>query len=375
MLPTVGRRIVAFVRFARSRGLQVPGSRALDVISALTHVDAGAPDDVYHACRALLVCRRDDRPIFDRAFRDFWYDGHEGDTAGSMPEETESGGADPAVGLTQPDDAGGDSGLDEARDAIGMWSDVARLAGKDFAEFTPAEMTRAAHALARLPWQPGWRRSRRWEARRGPTIDLRRALGRGVSNGGELTELPTRRRRLRPRPLVLLCDVSGSMERYSRMLVQFAHAVARRHRRVEVFLFSTGLTRVTRDVRVRRLNAAAGAVARAVPDWSGGTRIGVALRDLHRRWGSRVLGRGAVVLLVSDGWDRGDPRDLAHQMSRLRRRASRVIWLNPLIGTQDYAPLTRGLRAALPFVDDFLPVRTLRDVADLALHLGALDAR
>jgi uncharacterized protein with von Willebrand factor type A (vWA) domain len=180
---------------------------------------------------------------------------------------------------------------------------------------------------------------------------------------------------LRPRPLVLVCDVSGSMERYSRMLVHFAHAVARRQERVEVFLFSTALTRVTRDVRVRRLNAAAGAVARAVPDWSGGTRIGAALRDLHRRWGGRVLGRGAVVLLVSDGWDRGDPDELARQMSRLRRRSSRVIWLNPLAGTPDYAPLTRGLRAALPFVDDFLPARTLRDVADLALHLGALASK
>ncbi len=372
MVPSVDRRIVAFVRFARSRGLQVPGNRALDVVSALTHVDAGARDDVYHACRALLVCRRDDLPIFDRAFRDFWSEGGEGEAAGSMPQETESGGSDAAVGLAQFDDAAGDSVLDDARDAIGMWSDVIRLAGKDFAEFTPAEMTQAAHALARLPWQPGWRRSRRWEARRGPVIDLHRALSHSVASGGELTELPTRRRRVRPRPLVLVCDVSGSMQRYSRMLVHFAHAVARRQERVEVFLFSTALTRVTRDVRVRRLNAAAGAVARAVPDWSGGTRIGAALRDLHRRWGGRVLGRGAVVLLVSDGWDRGDPDELARQMSRLRRRSSRVIWLNPLLGTLDYAPLTRGLRAALPFVDDFLPARTLRDVADLALHLGAL---
>jgi hypothetical protein len=236
-------------------------------------------------------------------------------------------------------------------------------------------MARVADALARLPWHPGWRRSRRWQAGRGPAVDLRSALKRSVRSGGELMALPARRRRLRPRPLVLVCDVSGSMERYSRMLIHFAHAVARRHGRVEVFLFSTALTRVTRDLRARQVNAAAGAVARAVPDWASGTRIGAALRDLHRQWGSRVLGRGAVVLLVSDGWDRGDPLELARQMARLRRRASRVIWLNPLIGTPDYAPLTRGLRAALPFVDDFLPARTLRDVADLALHLGALDAR
>ena len=375
MAPSPDQRIVAFVRFARSRGLQVPGNRALDVIEALTHVDAGARDDVYHACRTLLVCRRDDLPIFDQAFRDFWSDSREGNAPTSKSPPTESGDADPAAALAPPGDASCDPALADADEAIGLWSDVSRIAGKDFAAFTPAEMTRAAHALARLPWQPGWRRSRRWEARRGPAIDLRRAFSHSVASGGELVELPTRRRRMRPRPLVLLCDVSGSMERYSRMLVHFAHAVARRHGRVEVFLFSTALTRVTRDVRVRRLDAAAGAVARAVPDWSGGTRIGAALRDLHRRWGSRVLGRGAVVLLVSDGWDRGDPDELARQMSRLRRRSSRVIWLNPLIGSVDYAPLTRGLRAALPFVDDFLPARTLRDVAELALHLGALDAR
>ena len=374
MVLSVDRRIVAFVRFARSRGLQVPGNRALDVVEALSHLDAGLREDVYQACQALLVSRRDELAIFDQAFRDFWGGAPGGDAAGSILPASEPGGAD-QVGLAQPDDAGGDATPTDAREAIGMWSDVSRLASKDFAAFTPAEMTRAAHALARLPWQPGWRRSRRWEARRGPVVDLHRAFSHSVASGGELMKLPTRRRRLRPRPLVLLCDVSGSMERYSRMLVHFAHAVARRQERVEVFLFSTALTRVTRDVRVRRLNAAAGAVARAVPDWSGGTRIGAALRELHRRWGGRVLGRGAVVLLVSDGWDRGDPDELARQMSRLRRRSSRVIWLNPLAGTPDYAPLTRGLRAALPFVDDFLPARTLRDVADLALHLGALDAR
>lgn len=368
-MSSLDQRIVAFIRFARSRGLRVPGGRALDVIDALTLVDAGVRDDVYLTCRSLLVSRHEDLPIFDRAFDDFWRSpDHAGDSPPPVPDRPDS----LAGGLVLDAGQSGEGALDEADGTIGTWSDVGRMAGKDFAEFTPAEIAAAARALARLDWHPGWRHTRRWEAGRGRAVDLRRAFRDSVRGGGELTLLPVRRRRMRPRPLVLVCDVSGSMERYSRMLVHFAHSVAGRHRRVEVFLFSTGLTRVTRDLRGRRLSAAAAAVSRAVPDWSGGTRIGSALRDLHRQWGSRVLGRGAVVLLVSDGWDRGDPSELAHQMSRLRRRSSRLIWLNPLIGTLDYAPLTRGLRAALPFVDDFLPARTLRDVADLALHLGAL---
>ena len=162
------------------------------------------------------------------------------------------------------------------------------------------------------------------------------------------------------------------MERYSRMLLQFAHVVARRHRRVEAFLFSTRLTRVTRQLRRPRIDDAVTAVAGVVPDWSGGTRIGSALRQFHQRWARQALRGGPVVLLISDGWDRGDPEELRDQMARLQRSCRRLVWLNPLIGTADYAPLTRGLQAALPFVDDFLPVRTLRNLVDLALHLNAL---
>jgi uncharacterized protein with von Willebrand factor type A (vWA) domain len=171
---------------------------------------------------------------------------------------------------------------------------------------------------------------------------------------------------------VLLCDVSGSMERYSRLLLLFAHAVSWRHHRVEAFLFSTELTRITRQLRMPRPDDALAAVSRSVPDWSGGTRIGEAVKQLNQRWGRRVLNGGPVVLLISDGWDRGDPGELGDQIARLQRRCHRLVWLNPLIGTADYAPLTRGLQAALPFVDDFLPARTLTNLADLAIHLNAL---
>jgi hypothetical protein len=162
------------------------------------------------------------------------------------------------------------------------------------------------------------------------------------------------------------------MERYTRMLLHFAHAVTGRHRRVEAFVFSTRLTRITRQLRSGRPDQVLAAVSHAVPDWSGGTRIGAAMREFHQDWSRRVMSGGPVVLLISDGWDCGDPDDLAAQIARLQRSCHRLVWLSPLIGTADYAPLTRGLQAALPFVDDFLPVRTLTNLADLALHLNAL---
>jgi len=162
------------------------------------------------------------------------------------------------------------------------------------------------------------------------------------------------------------------MERYSRMLLYFAHAVTQRHRRVETFLFSTRLTCVTRELRAAGPDEALAAVSASVTDWSGGTRIGAVLKEFHQRWRRRVLHGGPVVLIISDGWDRGDPDELGAQVARLQRSCHRLIWLNPLIGTADYAPLTRGLQAALPFVDDFLPVRTLTNLAELALHLNTL---
>jgi uncharacterized protein with von Willebrand factor type A (vWA) domain len=257
--------------------------------------------------------------------------------------------------------------------SLRTWSDVALLADKDFSEYTEDETRLAREALDRLVWSPGVYHTRRWRRGLGPRLDLRGALAQSVRSGGDVFQLPRRTHRVRPRPLVLVCDVSGSMARYTRMLLQFAHALSRRHGRVDAFLFSTSLTRVTRELRPRALDAAAAAIAQAVPDWSGGTRIGDALKQLHQRWRRRVLYGGPVVLLISDGWDRGDPEVLRRQVARLQRSCHRLIWLNPLIGTPDYAPLTRGLQAALPHVDDFLPARTLTNLADLARRLNDLD--
>ena len=366
--------LLIFGRVLRRLGLEVHVGRLLDVTEALQHVDIGSRDEVYYTCRSLLVHRHEDLETFDVAFDAFWRDHGQqeaADQARSSPHETDSRSV---LQETESRATIDDLEADAASGALRTWSNADVIADKDFAEFTGEEMALARAALDRLVWNPGERRTRHWVAGRGSRIDLRRALARSIRTGGDVVALPRRRRRMRPRPIVLLCDVSGSMEHYSRMLLQFVHAMGRRHRRFEAFLFSTRLTRITRELRRSHLDEAVAAVSRSVPDWSGGTRIGDALRLFHQRWARVVLHRGPVVLLISDGWDRGDPSVLRDQVARLQRSCHRLIWLNPLIGTTDYAPLTRGLVAALPFLDDFLPVRTLSNLSDLALHLNALRA-
>jgi uncharacterized protein len=367
------RNLFVFGRLLRSMGVQVHTGRLLDAATALQLVDLSKRDDVYHTCRTLLIHRHDDLALFDRAFGAFWRMSRAGAARVTVTDEREGGGRDDStyaldpIGLESDDAGAGEPDLEQ-----GAWSASGSLAHKDFAEFSDEEIRSARAALARLVWTPAERRTRRWTPGRGSRIDMRRALARSPRTGGDIVVLPRRRRRTKPRALVLVCDVSGSMERYSRMLLHFAHAIMERHGRVEVFLFSTRLTRVTRQLQPGGLDRAVSAVSRAVQDWSGGTRIGEALRTLNREWSRRVLTGGPVVLLISDGWDRGDPVVLGEQVARLQRSCHRLIWLNPLIGTVGYAPLTRGLQAALPFVDDFLPARTFANLSDLAVHLNAL---
>lgn len=368
--------LLIFGRVLRRFGFHVHAGRLADLVEALGYVDLGSRDDVYDACRALLVQRQDQMAIFDQAFAAFWRARGDGHRERDAPESDAAG---PRAAVVQIEDVLAPEPLDSPDVAgpipergVQVWSDAGGLAVKDFAALTTDEIAEARAALSRLVWQPGARRTRRWIRGRGARVDLRRAIAASLRSGGEVVKLPRRKRRVRPRPLVLLCDVSGSMERYSRMLLHFAHVVTHRHQRVETFLFSTRLTRVTRELRAAGPDEALAAASGRVTDWSGGTRIGAVMKEFHQRWSRRVLHGGPVALLISDGWDRGDPEELGRQIARLQRSCHRLIWLNPLIGTADYAPLTRGLRAALPFVDDFLPVRTLTNLAQLAIHLNAL---
>jgi uncharacterized protein len=371
--------LLIFGRVLRRAGIEVHHGRLLDIIEAFGHVNLAARDEVYHTCRALLVHRQEQIAIFDRAFAAFWREHRKGEARSEPRIDEPAASAVEIEEVLAPDVFTASHGADEAEGSapipkrgLKTWSDLGVLADKDFGAFTSDEIAEAGAALSRLVWNPGERRTRRWVRGRGSRIDLRRAIADSLRTGGDVVKLGRRARRVRPRALVLLCDVSGSMERYSRMLLHFAHAVTKRHHRVEAFLFSTQLTRITRELRAPRPADALAAVSRSVPDWSGGTRIGGAVKEFHQRWSRRVLNGGPVVLLISDGWDRGDPGELADQIARLQRSCHRLVWLNPLIGTADYAPLTRGLQAALPFVDDFLPARTLTNLADLATHLNAL---
>jgi len=371
--------LLIFGRLLRRAGIDVHRGRLLDVVDALGHVNLRERGEVYHACRALLVHRHEQIALFDVAFASFWRE-HDGREARHAPQPGESRASvvvvEEALALGDLSESLGHDGPDEDAPATPggqkTWSDVGGLADKDFAAFTSAETAEATAILSRLVWSPGERRTRRWIQGRGSRVDLRRTIADSVRTGGDVLKLRRRAPRLRRRALVLLCDVSGSMERYSRMLLHFAHAVTRRRHRVEAFLFATQLTRITRQLRTTRADVALAAVSRSVPDWSGGTQIGGAVKEFHQRWSRRVLSGGPVVLLISDGWDRGELGELRDQIARLQRSCHRLVWLNPLIGTVDYAPLTRGLQAALPFVDDFLPVRTLNNLADLAVHLNAL---
>jgi uncharacterized protein len=371
--------LLIFGRILRRAGIDVHAGRLIDVVEALRYVRLADRGEVYHACRALLVHREDQIAIFDLAFAAFWREGRHGRRALDEPPDRSDASRDAHQSLLEAgevlaaadaDDVESDASPQTA--SLKTWSDHAAFVTKDFAAFSADELVEARNALSGLVWTPGERRTRRFIPGRGARVDLRRAIGESLRTGGDVVTLPRRTRRVRARPLILLCDVSGSMERYSRMLLYFAHSLTSRHRRVEAFLFSTQLTRITRQLRVRSPDAGLAAVSRSVPDWSGGTRIGAALKEFHQRWGRRVLNGGPVVLLISDGWDRGDPDDLRVQIARLQRSCHRLVWLNPLIGTADYAPLTRGLQAALPYIDDFLPSRTLGNLADLARHLNAL---
>ncbi len=261
------------------------------------------------------------------------------------------------------------------RDAerTGTYSHEELLRRKDFEEFTYDELQEAQALMARLRWRLGLRVTRRLRsARHGHALDLRRTLRESLRSGGEPITLRRREFRRKPRPLVIICDISGSMSLYSRLLLHFVHTVSNGLSNVETFVFGTRLTRITRQLARRDVDEALALVTKSVQDWSGGTRIGESLRTFNRRWSRRVLGRGAAVLIISDGWDRGDVRILGEEMARLQRNCHRLIWLNPLLGLEDYRPVTAGMRAALPYIDSFLPANNLDSLIALGKALEAM---
>lgn len=374
--------LLLFGRLLRALGLDVNPGRVMDLTVALGQIDLGRRSDFYYAARSLLVHKREDLPLFDQAFHLFWRPPTEGRFVGvpalSQRPKPKPRAVPPPLRAPDPAEPDADNPNNQPPETVleitRTYSPLEVLRRKDFAALTAEEYTAIRDLMAQLSWRLGLRRTRRQTPGGGPRLDLRRTLRRNLKYGGHVLDWSLREPQFKPRPVVVLADISGSMERYTRLLLHFLYSLARGlGQPVETFVFSTRLTPISRPLRHKDVDRALSEVARAVSDWSGGTRIGDALKDFNFHWGRRVLGRGAVVLIISDGWDRGDPALAAREMARLQRTCYRLIWLNPLLGSPEYEPLTRGMQACLPYVDDFLPVHNLASLEDLAQHLATLD--
>ena len=380
----LAHNLVVFGHLLRTLGLPIQPSSVRDFSRALGWIGVERRDEVYHAARALFVLRKEDLAIFDEAFERFWRSHTESQEqvppkprGRDRPQASlgQSSGPDKTFLLRDQSENPGESDdeLGSVQHSL-TYSPDEVLRHKDFGELSDTETAKIRRLLANLTWSLGMRRSRRWRPGKLRLVDFRRTFRESLRNDGELLRLARRRHKMRPRPLVVLADISGSMERYTSLLLYFVVGLARSlEQPVEAFLFGTRLTRVTREIHRRGSEQVLREISRAVPDWSGGTRIGQALKTFNYDWARRVLGRRAVVLMISDGWDRGDIGLLRHEMARLQRSCSRLIWLNPLLGSAEYEPLTRGIQAALPYVDDFLPVHDLASLEQLAVHLQRLE--
>ncbi len=357
----------------------------IDLVKALGFIDIGKREDFYHTSRSLLIHQHEDLPLFDQAFELFWREYSEkniieiqgGGQKGKRPDFTPpplEKSAPPRLNRNQDDPPREDQPPEV--ELTQTYSQREVLRKKDFAEMTADEMADVKQMMALLIWQLGERQTRRQRPGSGQFLDFRRTFRGSLRHGGEALIWEHQRPKIKPRPLIIIADVSGSMERYTRLLLHFVHSIARGlEQRVEIFVFSTRLTRITRQLKNRRVDQALNKVSKTVPDWSGGTRIGQAIKTFNFEWGRRVLGGGAVILFISDGWDRGDPNLLRKEMDRLQRSCHRLIWLNPLLGSSEYEPLTRGAQAALRYVDDFLPIHNLASLENLGEHLSKLDQK
>jgi uncharacterized protein with von Willebrand factor type A (vWA) domain len=364
--------IVLFGRLLRGLGLDVTPVQILDLVAALHWIDLSRKEDVKESARAILVRRPEQLTLFDDAFDLFWQTRKERLPRLELPMSFQ-----PKQAAQRQRPYAKDRDDSPIRDEpqveqIRTYSEVEILRQKDFAQMSAVELAQVKRLMQEMRWQLAQRRSRRHAANGGDQLDMRRTFRHNMRYGGELLHWVRRRRKLKPRSIVLICDISGSMERYARVLLQFLYVVANSLGAVETFVFSTRLTHLSRPLKRRSLDDALRRAAASIHDWAGGTRIGEAIRTFNYQWARRVLGRGAVVLIISDGWDRGDPHQLGREVERLQRSCHRLIWLNPLLGSPGYQPLTRGMQAALPYVDDFLPVHNLVSLEQLAEVLATL---
>ncbi|SIR00590.1 hypothetical protein SAMN05880590_11092 [Rhizobium sp. RU35A] len=380
--------ILHFSRVLRRAGLKTSPQATLDAMAAVEAVGIGAREEFHAALAAVFVKRREDMAVFDEAFRLFWRKRDLVEKMIQMMSPKVADGRDrekpkPAAARVS-DSLLGHQQRAPKREAppqvetdarfTASGSDVLRQT--DFAQMTAAELGEARRAIARLVLPLAEVATRRYQPSTRPArIDPRGTLRQAMRSGGAMMLPKFRSVRRRPPPLVVLADISGSMSQYSRIFLHFAHALMEKRRRTHVFLFGTRLTNVTRQLRQRDPDAALDACTASVRDWSGGTRIGETLKDFNRLWGRRVLGGGAVVLLITDGLERDGVDVLETEIDRLHRSCRRLIWLNPLLRFEGFAARARGVRAMLPHVDEFRPVHNLDSLGALAAALSGETGR
>ena len=366
--------LLHFGRLLRKLGVGVSSQQIYELGEALSWIELARKDDFYHATRCFLVHKAEEMEVFNLAFELFWtqlFHGfiqfaiqpkkhQEEEVRGELLlDDQETLKDESGVIILEPDEVDLDTSEDDV--IFGTYSPVELLAQKDFADLSAEELEIAKHIVRKMVWQLDRLRTRRQvrAVKRAEYLDLNRSIRQSMNQGGELIQLAWRRRKSKPRPLIVICDVSGSMERYSQMFLHFLYALVQESRQVEVFVFGTSLSRITPALRHNEVDNALEKVSQAVLDWSGGTRIGASLKQFNFHWSRRVLRRGAVAIIISDGWDRGDLELLEREISRLHRSVARLSWFNPLLGAPDYQPLVQGIQTILPHVDDFLPLHNL----------------
>jgi len=374
--------LLAFGRLLRRAGLPVGPAELLAATEALQLVDIGDRRQVHAALRGVMVHRREQFDVFDQAFLLFFRDPEAGRNAAAMAmldgfkerDKPPPASRRLAEAMTPPPQSPTPPQPPEERPPVEVAMTVSereRLQTMDFEAMSAAEIAAARQEIRRLVLPLDERPTRRFRPDpTGPRIDLRATLRESLRMGGEIMSLERRRRVVRPPPLVALCDISGSMSRYAQVLLHFMHAVTNDRDRVSAFLFGTRLTNVTRQLKSRDAEVAFELVSHIVPDWSGGTRIGESIELFNRLWSRRVLGQGAVVLLITDGLDREGAKGLAEATDRLRRSCRRLIWLNPLLRWEGFQPKSQGIRAMLPHVDEFRPVHNLQSLRALVATLS-----
>jgi hypothetical protein len=366
-----------FTRLLRQVGLPIGLDQTLRFTQALAWIDIGSRDQVYYTARCLLVTRHEHLRLFDALFNRFWRcatgeDGLRPQRMPLAPRHKKKAQPFTIVSYMAARARLGDPEID-ITDKSGTFSYTEVLQRKEFSELTPDELEQVKRLIQEMQWRISMRRTRRRVAERnGEFLHVRRVLREAARYNGVPLRLARQRRKVKQRPLILIADISGSMEKYARLLLQFLYSVSYSLRRVECFVFGTRLTRITHQLKLRNIDRALDQAAREVVDWAGGTRIGESLATFNRRWSRRVLGRGVVVLIISDGWERGDTALLSRAMQSLSRRCYRLIWLNPLLGKRSYQPKVDGMAVALPFVDDFLPIHNLQSLSALAARLEVL---